>query len=71
MLPTLYAPVNGELPPRELAAESLAPTVDTLEEWPHARELATLFWRTAAADTRITAAFRATARANARLADPG
>jgi len=71
VLPTLYAPVNGELPPRELAAESLAPTVDTLEEWPRARELATLFWRTAAADTRITAAFRATARENARLADAG
>ncbi|MFM9923598.1 type II toxin-antitoxin system HipA family toxin YjjJ [Variovorax sp. H27-G14] len=67
VLPTLYAATNGELPPRDLAAGGMAPTVETLEEWPAARQLATVFWRAVAADTRITAAFRAIARANAQF----
>jgi len=67
VLPTLYAPASGELPPRELSATGLAPTVDTLAEWPAARQMATAFWRAAAADERIGAAFRRTARDNARL----
>lgn len=67
VLPTLYAPVNGELPPRDLAASGLAPTVETLEEWPHARQLATAYWQAVAADARITTPFRAVARKNAQF----
>lgn len=67
VLPTLYAALNGELPPRDLAASAAAPTVETLEEWPLARRLATVFWQAVAADTRVTAAFRAIARQNARF----
>jgi hypothetical protein len=66
VLPTLYAPINGELPPRDLAASDLAPTVETLGEWQAARQLASVFWQTVAADERITAPFRAIARKNAR-----
>lgn len=67
VLPTLYAPTSGELPPRELATTGLQPTVETLQEWPRARQLASLFWQTAATDDRISAAFRTLARQNARL----
>lgn len=66
VLPTLYAPINGELPPRDLAASDLLPTVETLGEWQSARQLASAFWQTVAADERITAPFRAIARKNAR-----
>jgi hypothetical protein len=66
VLPTLYAPINGELPPRDLAASDLAPTVETLGEWQAARQLASAFWQTVAADERITAPFRAIARKNAK-----
>lgn len=67
VLPMLYAAINGELPPRDLAAGDLAPTVETLGEWQAARRLATVFWHAVAADTRITASFRAIARQNARF----
>ena len=67
VLPTLYAPVNGELPARELATSAVAATVDTLGEWPHARRLAHVFWQAVAADTRVTAPFRAIARTNAQF----
>jgi hypothetical protein len=67
VLPTLYAPTSGELPPRELAATGLVPTVETLQEWPQARQLAGVFWQAVAADDRITVAFRTLARQNARL----
>ncbi|AVQ80230.1 MULTISPECIES: type II toxin-antitoxin system HipA family toxin YjjJ [unclassified Variovorax] len=66
VLPTLYAPTSGELPPRDLAAGDLAPTVETLGEWQAARQLASVFWRTVDADERITAPFRAIARKNAQ-----
>jgi len=66
VLPTLYAPTSGELPPRDLAAGDLAPTVETLGEWQAARQLAGVFWRTVDADERITAPFRAIARKNAQ-----
>ena len=69
VLPTLYAPVNGELPARELATSAAAATVDTLGEWPHARRLAHVFWQAVAADTRVTAPFRAIARTNAQFTD--
>jgi hypothetical protein len=67
VLPTLYAATSGELPPRDLAATGLAPSIETLPEWPRARRLAVVFWQTVAADERISASFRATARHNARL----
>lgn len=67
VLPTLYAATNGELPPRELAAGGLVSTIETLAEWPAARQLATVYWQAVATDTRITAPFRAIARKNAQF----
>ena len=67
MLPMLYAPVAGEVVPRDLAAQPPRPTVHTLAVWPQARELALRFWQAVAADPRISAAFRAIAQANAHL----
>ncbi|MCB2016992.1 MAG: type II toxin-antitoxin system HipA family toxin YjjJ [Hydrogenophaga sp.] len=66
MLPMLYAPVAGELVPRDFAAQPPRPGVHTLAVWPKARELAERFWLAAAADERISAAFRAIAQANAQ-----
>ena len=65
MLPMLYAPQNGELVPRDFVAQPLHPTSATLGEWPRARELALLFWRSAAADARISEGFRTIAQRNA------
>lgn len=65
MLPMLYAPVAGEVVPRDFTAQPPRPTVHTLPVWPRARELATRFWQRAADDQRISAGFRATAMANA------
>ena len=67
MLPMLYAPVGGELVPRDFAAQAPRPGVHTLAVWPKARELAERFWLTAADDARISADFRALARYNANL----
>lgn len=64
MLPMLYAPVAGEVVPRDFAAQPPRPTVHTLPVWPRARELALRFWQCAAQDQRISAAFRAIAQAN-------
>lgn len=67
MLPMLYAPVAGELVPRDFAAQAPRPGVHTLAVWPRARELAARFWQTAASDARISPDFRATASTNAQL----
>lgn len=67
MLPMLYAPVAGEVVPRDLAAQPPRPTVHTLAVWPQARDLALRFWQAAAADGRISAGFRAIAQANQTL----
>ncbi|MBT9552749.1 MAG: type II toxin-antitoxin system HipA family toxin YjjJ [Hydrogenophaga sp.] len=64
MLPMLYAPVAGEIVPRDFAASPPRPSVHTLAVWPRARELATRFWRAAASDERISAGFRAIAQGN-------
>lgn len=64
MLPMLYAPVNGELVPRDFTARPLHPTASTLAEWPAAAALAQVFWQTAATDVRISAGFRAIAQHN-------
>lgn len=64
MLPMLYAPVAGELVPRDFAAQPPRPTVHTLAVWPQARALALRFWEAAAEDRRVGATFRAIAQAN-------
>lgn len=64
MLPMLYAPVAGELVPRDFAARLPRPTPDTLSVWPQARALAVRFWQAVARDGRVSAAFRAVAQAN-------
>ncbi|MBI2750222.1 MAG: type II toxin-antitoxin system HipA family toxin YjjJ [Burkholderiales bacterium] len=66
MLPMLYAPVGGELVPRDFAARPLQPTAATLPQWEQARALALAFWHSAAADARVSAEFRAIAVENAR-----
>jgi hypothetical protein len=64
MLPMLYAPINGELVPRDFAARGLQPTAATLTAWPRAKALACTFWQAAAADARISAGFRQIAADN-------
>ncbi len=67
MLPMLYAPVAGEVVPRDFAAQPPRPTVHTLPVWPRARELALRFWQEVSADERISAGFRAIAQTNQTL----
>lgn len=72
MLPMAYAPLaGGEVPPRKFIPEY--PQPQQRQTWLLACAAATTFWSTAAADTRISAAFRAICRANGeellRLAD--
>jgi hypothetical protein len=67
MLPMFYAPVAGEVVERDWAQQAPRPNAHTLGVWPNARALALAFWQSAAADARISPAFRAIARANAAL----
>jgi hypothetical protein len=60
----LYAPVGGELVPRNFAERSLQPSAATLPEWPRALALARSFWAAAAGDARISASFRQIAAEN-------
>ena len=64
MLPMLYAPVGGELVARDFAARGLQPTAATLPQWEQALALASVFWRAAAGDPRVTTGFRAIATEN-------
>ncbi|MEO5795228.1 MAG: type II toxin-antitoxin system HipA family toxin YjjJ [Rhodoferax sp.] len=64
MLPMLYAPVGGELVPRDFAAGRLQPTTATLPAWERAQALARVFWSAVAGDARISAEFRAIAAEN-------
>jgi DNA-binding Lrp family transcriptional regulator len=66
MLPMLYAPVGGELVPRNFAARPLQPTAATLPEWAQAKALAATFWQAAAHDARVSTGFRAIAAENLR-----
>ncbi len=66
MLPMLYAPVAGELVPRDFASRPQQPTAATLGEWAEAQQLAKRFWQAAAGDERVSADFRAIAAENAR-----
>ena len=65
MLPMLYAPVAGEVVPRDFAARPPRPSVFTLPVWSRARALALRFWHAVALDARVSADFRAIAQANA------
>lgn len=66
MLPMAYAPLRGiELPVRQFAPRLPLPAES--ETWQQAARAAVLFWETAGADLRISAAFRATCTENARL----
>ena len=67
MLPMLYAPVAGEIVPRDFAAQPPRPTVHTLQVWPRARALAQRFWQSTVQDPRISTPFRELAQANERL----
>ncbi|WP_343629028.1 type II toxin-antitoxin system HipA family toxin YjjJ [Roseateles sp.] len=64
MLPMVYAPMRGmELPPRDFRPKLPMPADVT--SWGAAAIAAVAFWRSAANDTRISAAFRAIAERNA------
>jgi hypothetical protein len=64
MLPMLYAPVGGELVPRDFAQRPLQPTAATLPEWAQATALARTFWTAAAGDARVSEGFRRIAAEN-------
>jgi hypothetical protein len=66
MLPMIYAPVAGEIVPRDdFDPARFAPTAETVRVWDTARQLATHFWELAAHDSIISAAFRSVARRHA------
>ena len=66
MLPMAYAPIaGGEVPPRNFVPEF--PEPHQRDTWLLACAAAIAFWTTAAADTRISEAFRAICRANGEL----
>lgn len=65
MLPMWYAPVGGELVPRDFATRPLKPTAATLAEWPRAKALACKFWQAVAGDARMSDGFGAIAAQNA------
>lgn len=64
MLPMHYAPIGGELVPRQFPPRPLQPTAATQPEWPQALQLARTFWATAAQDPRISPDFRRIAEDN-------
>jgi len=64
MLPMFYAPVAGEVVPRDWASQLPRPNSETLAVWPQARELALQFWQSVAQDGRISEGFRKIAAAN-------
>ena len=64
MLPMLYAPMAGEIVPRDITARPLHPTAATLADWPRATALAQAFWTAAALDERVSSDFQALARQN-------
>ena len=66
MLPMLYAPIGGELVPRNFAERPLQPTAATLPEWARAQALACTFWAAAAGDARVSDGFRQIAAQNLR-----
>ncbi|RYY60921.1 MAG: transcriptional regulator, partial [Comamonadaceae bacterium] len=71
MLPMLYAPVGGEVVPREFTSLPLRPTAATLPAWPRATALALAFWDAAADDARLSDGFRRIAAANGAVLRQG
>jgi hypothetical protein len=67
MLPMYYAPVAGELVARDWSSQLPRPNAHTLGVWSKAQELAERFWQSAAADQRISDAFREVAHVNGGL----
>lgn len=66
MLPMLYAPSRGvELPPREFRPRLPLPAEREL--WALAAQAAVAFWKSAAADARISSGFRAVCADNAEV----
>jgi hypothetical protein len=66
MLPMLYAPVAGELVPREFDPAALRPTADTVDVWADASAAALRFWSAVAGEAGVSMAFRRIARAHAK-----
>ena len=64
MLPMRYVPIAGEIVARDFAARNLQRKAVTPSECQQACKLAATFWRTAAADDRISIGFRAIALEN-------
>ena len=66
MLPMIYAPVAGEIVPRDdFDPARFAPTAETVRVWDRARQLASLFWELAAQDPMISPKFRGVAQRHA------
>jgi len=70
VLPMVYAPTAGEIVEREFDPSAIAPPVQALRQWPHARVLAQRYWRAVATDSRISSAFRKRAAAHAQSLQP-
>ena len=70
VLPMVYAPTAGEIVEREFDPSAIAPPVQALRQWPHARVLAQRYWRAVATDGRISSAFRKRAAAHAQSLQP-
>lgn len=66
MLPMLYAPVGGELVPRDFDVSTVAPTADTIGVWADARIAARAFWESVARDGTVSSGFRKLASMHTR-----
>jgi hypothetical protein len=62
MLPMLYRPISGDLPPRTFTPPRPEPRLGDL--WQPACSAATEFWRRVCADQRISMGFRELSKAN-------
>jgi len=67
MLPMAFAPQNGIVPDIHLGP--VRPRAQVLEVWPEAAALAAKFWQRVAEDERLSAVFRAAAKASADKLD--
>jgi hypothetical protein len=62
MLPMLYRPVSGEIPPREFAPQAQA--MDVADVWPEALQQAMRFWDMASDEAGVSGEFRQICRSN-------
>ncbi|TWO73415.1 type II toxin-antitoxin system HipA family toxin YjjJ [Caenimonas sedimenti] len=65
VLPMIYAPIAGEIVPRDFEPGRLAPSAETLREWPRARALAARYWERVAGEPMVSGDFRALAERHA------